>query len=157
MGLWPSVKHIGAISRSYGAKLGYEDVHGEPKPKKKKQGGALEAMAAQEEEVDLGEGKWVDGYYQKPTQSWKKWRKLTERTTQLDVGDAQNEYYQQMLSIRPQVPVPNFNASYKQTVNSLSATSRSLKPVTEYSSDQIPKDTIVTVTVPPGVLRELVA
>ena len=151
MGLWPSVKHIGAISRSYGAKLGYEDVHGEPKPKKQKQGGALEAMAAQEEEVDLGEGKWVDGYYQKPTQSWKKWRKLTERTTQLDVGDAQNEYYQQMLSIRPQVPVPNFNASYKQTVNSLSATSRSLKPVTEYSSDQIPKDTIVTVTVPPGV------
>jgi hypothetical protein len=151
MGLWPSFQHIGAVNRSYGAKVGYEDVHGEPKPKKKKVGGALEALAAQESEEDLGDGKWSDGHYQKPTQSWKKWRKLTERTTQLDVGDAQNDYYQQMLEVRPQVPVPDFNASYKDTVNSLSATSKSLKPVTEYSSDQIPKDSIVAVTVPPGL------
>ena len=152
MGLWPSFQHVGAVNRSFGAKVGYEDVHGVPKPKKKKTGGALEAMQAQESaEEDLGDGAWKDGYYQKPEQSWKKWRKLSERTTQLDVGDAQNDYYQQMLATRPEVPVPNFNASYKATINDLSATSKSLKTVTQYSQDQIPQDTVVTVVVPEGL------
>ena len=151
MSLWPSFQHVGSVNRSFGAKVGYEDVHGEPKPKKKKQGGALEALQAQESEEDLGDGAWKDGYYQKPTQSWKKWRKLSERTTQLDVGDAQNDYYQQMLSTRPEVPVPDFNASYKATINDLSATSKSLKTVTQYSQDQIPQDTVVTVAVPDGL------
>ena len=65
-----------------------------------------------------------------------------------------------MLTMRPTVPIPDYNRDYKEKQLADSAANRTARlergEVIDYSSDQIPKDTTVTVTViTPGTVGRI--
>jgi hypothetical protein len=101
--------------------------------------GGCAGLALQEDE-EVEDGKWVDGHFQRPTQKWAKWKKMTERTTQLDVGTASNEYFSQMLQKRAVVPEGKYNADYKDFCHEMSEENRQAKPPRPDVSDLIPAD-----------------
>eukprot|EP01052_Picozoa_sp_SAG31_P025141 SAG31_NODE_2188_length_6235_cov_4.819100_2_plen_634_part_00 len=143
MDLWPDVEAIDSVNTFFGDDVKYEDVYGEPKPAKAVTKSALEQM--QEAEADDGAIStavgWKDGYYSKPVAKWIKWRKLTERTTQLDVGNGgQNPYFDSMRCDRTMRPAHDFNAEAKAQIATVSDHNASLKPSKPDVSRLIPED-----------------
>ena len=142
-------------------------MHGEPKPVKATTKSALETMQQNDEDtadVTSGGG-WADGYYSKPVAKWNKWRKLTERTEQLDVGSNDNLYYDTMRRERARAEPTDFNAITKRDVAAVSEHNGSLKPPKPDVSNLIPDDgnvylyssqTLNTAELQKEVLRKMV-
>ena len=145
MVIWPTAEQIGAIRAEVtlgGEKPCYEDLHGEPKKKEEKKLSALEQMQAaqNDDEEDDREGKWVDGHFVRPSQKRTKWNKMTERTEQLDVGTASNEYYATLLSTRQPTAAGKFNQDYKEFCHTMSEENKAAKPPKPDYSALIPDD-----------------
>ena len=167
MELWPTAESIDSVNTFFGDNVNYEDVHGEPKPVKATTKSALETMQQNDEDtadVTSGGG-WADGYYSKPVAKWNKWRKLTERTEQLDVGSNDNLYYDTMRRERARAEPTDFNAITKRDVAAVSEHNGSLKPPKPDVSNLIPDDgnvylyssqTLNTAELQKEVLRKMV-
>jgi hypothetical protein len=144
MRLWPSPAEVNSMDNIFGDDVQYEDVMGEQRPAKAAKRSALATLQAEQvaDVADAAPGAgWKDGYFQKPTQRWKKWNKTTERTDQLDVQTwNKNGYFSTMLSERRGAAEKDFGATNKENVAMVSGANTALRPPRPDVADLLPDD-----------------